>query len=72
MERRIHKRPIRSGRYSRAAQPGDAAPAVTAAVFNPAIERTPRAGRSSSCPCWFEHDHRSAPKAAVAEAGGAQ
>jgi hypothetical protein len=61
MDRCIRKRPIRSGRCGSAAQPVDAAPAVTAAIVNPTIEDTLRAGAPASCRCWREHDHLSAP-----------
>jgi hypothetical protein len=59
MDRCIRKRPIRSGRYGCVAQPVDAAPAVTAAIFDPTIQRTPHAGTSS---CWREHDYGSTPE----------
>jgi hypothetical protein len=57
MDRCIRKRPIRSGRCGSAAQPVDAAPAVTAAILNPTITRRPRAGTSSSCRCWCEYNY---------------
>ncbi len=60
MDRCIRKRRIRSGWCGCAAQQVDAAAAVTAAIPNPTIYRTPAAGNSSPCRSWREHDHRSA------------